>query len=430
MASLPKTFRDAVVVVRELGLRFLWIDSLCIIQDSKEDWEEQSAVMGDIYRGGYINIAAKAAANASVGCFVPRTPEPPPCQIPHRAKDGTPTGFMYVRSPVFKVEDIEKTPLDTRGWVLQERTLSPRIIHYGAQQLYWECISSTQRQDGKYHNDAVNFEEELGLVPIGNFKQTLGLYSPTDPAVFEEYRAALPGIMDDKDIERCLHMDQWYYTVMDYTRRNLTYQSDKLAAIAGVAKAFQEERKYSYLAGLWQEDLVRGMMWWICDEKSVPRSQVITHTLPSWAWARHSGEIAFLVSPDRETMSDVEDVTYEQSGKFGQVTAARVRLKGPMVKARYTAKTPEQGANLVREDGTGIGYARFDTSEAQLTEGDEVLCCVLSRYIEGWAFALVLQEENGQKDTYRRVGYVRDDDPDCHGCLLMPTPMFQEAIIV
>ncbi|KAF5004242.1 hypothetical protein FDECE_9271 [Fusarium decemcellulare] len=395
MASLPKTFREAVIIVRELGLQFLWIDSLCIIQDSAKDWEEQSALMGDIYRGGYINIAAKAAATSAVGCFIPRELEPEPCRVPF----GTPTEFMYVRSPWYKVENIENTPLDTRGWVLQERILSPRIIHYGAQQLYWECISSTQRQDGKYFNDFINFEEEVGLVPVGNFKQTLGLYSPTDPLLYEEYQGELSGVMDDSAIERCLHMDQWYHTVMDYTRRNLTYQSDKLAAVAGVAKAFKQERGYRYLAGLWEEDLVRGIMWWISDEKS---SQIITDELPSWSWARHSGEIAFLVSPGRETLAKVTDISYEQMGKFGQVTGAKLRLGGPMVKAKY--RHSEAKANLVREDGTAIGYARFDVPVSRPADGDELVCCVLSRYVEGWAFALVLHKSDGQTEAYKRIG--------------------------
>lgn len=437
MASLPNMFRDAVIIVRALGLRLLWIDSLCIIQDSREDWEVQSTVMGDIYKGGYINIAAKAAANGTVGCFIPRVPEPRPCRVPRLSRDGTPAGFMYFRSPAFRVEDIERTPLDTRGWVLQERTLSPRIVHYGAQQLYWECLSSTHRQDGKYYNEALNFQEEVGLVPLGNYKQTLGLYSPTDAEMLGQYRTALSRLMpDDKDIERCLHMDQWYYTVMDYTRRNLTYQSDKLAAIAGAAKAVRQQRGYIYLAGLWREDLVRGMMWWICGNElstasAAERSQIICNTLPSWTWARHSGEIAFFVSPDREAVSEVVDVSYKENGSFGQLSSARLRLHGPVVMAHYKASRSRRGANLVGADSRAVGCARFDRpKEVELVDGDRIICCVLLRSDTGTAFALVLQEEGGQPDTYRRVGYVRDDDPEFQGCLLTPMPAYQKTVIV
>ncbi|EFX01638.1 het domain containing protein [Grosmannia clavigera kw1407] len=437
IASLPKTFRDAVVIVRELGLRLLWIDSLCIVQDSREDWEVQSAVMGDIYRGGYINIAARAAANGSVGCFVPRVPEPQPCRIPRWSRDGTIAGFMYFRSPAFRIEDVERTPLDTRGWVLQERTLSPRIIHYGAQQLYWECLSSSHRQDGKYHDDAVNFQEEVGLVPLGNYKRTLGLYSPTDAEMLEEYRSALSRFMPDvKDVERCLHMDQWYYTVMDYTRWNLTFQSDKLAAIAGVAKTVQQQRGYTYLAGMWREDLVRGMMWWLCDielstASAIERSRIICDTLPSWTWARHSGEIDFIVSPEREAVSQVVSVSYEENGSFGQISSARLRLNGPVVMGHYNVSRSERGANLVGADGKAIGYARFDMPKAtKLIGGDQLLCCILLRGYTGEALGLVLQQEGRQRNTYRRIGYIRDDDPKFQGCLLNPMPAYQETVIV
>jgi hypothetical protein len=74
IAELPKTFQDAIEISRRLDIRFLWIDSLCIIQDSKEDWLKESVIMGDIYQHAYCNIAATAAPDGRTGCFLERNP--------------------------------------------------------------------------------------------------------------------------------------------------------------------------------------------------------------------------------------------------------------------------------------------------------------------------------------------------------------------
>jgi len=130
LTSLPKTFRDAVLISRRLGVRYLWIDSLCIIQDSKIDWEKESAIMGDVYGHSYLTIAARGAANAEIGCFIPRKKEFPTCCLEYR--NGSIKGHMYVRDPAFQTERIDQSPLDERGWVFQERILSPRNLYYGS----------------------------------------------------------------------------------------------------------------------------------------------------------------------------------------------------------------------------------------------------------------------------------------------------------
>jgi hypothetical protein len=98
-----------VVISRKLGIQYLWIDSLSIIQDSRTDWEKESAVMGDVYGRSYLTIAARGAANAEVGCFIPRKEEPPACCLEY--KNGSTKGRMYVRDPAFQLERIDQSPL-------------------------------------------------------------------------------------------------------------------------------------------------------------------------------------------------------------------------------------------------------------------------------------------------------------------------------
>lgn len=139
IASLPPTFSQAVEITRKLGVRYLWIDSLCILQDSSEDWEQESANIGNIYGGSFLTIAARAAKNPEGGCFFARQTPALSCRIQYYSSDSSVVGSMYFRDPDALVEKLSAAPLDSRGWVLQEKVLSPRVVSYGVQQVYWEC---------------------------------------------------------------------------------------------------------------------------------------------------------------------------------------------------------------------------------------------------------------------------------------------------
>jgi hypothetical protein len=146
MASLPNTFRDAVTITRALGIRYLWIDSLSIIQDAVNDWEMESAVMGQLHAHSYLTIAASASKDSSGGCFLPR-PRDPHTRIKCSLDDGS-TGHVFLRPKPKGFNDLEKSFLQTRAWVAQERLLSPRPIHYDADQIMWECQETRLTEDG------------------------------------------------------------------------------------------------------------------------------------------------------------------------------------------------------------------------------------------------------------------------------------------
>jgi hypothetical protein len=122
MSSLPQTFQDAIRVTRELGQRYIWIDSLCIIQDSKEDWFQESSRMGDIYSNSYCTISATGAEDGSMGLFLDHK-SPPASDM--EAK-------MWER-------EVDSAPLNQRAWVFQERFLSHRNLMFGRGCLFWEC---------------------------------------------------------------------------------------------------------------------------------------------------------------------------------------------------------------------------------------------------------------------------------------------------
>jgi hypothetical protein len=373
ISLLPQTFRDAVFISRKLGVRYLWIDSLCIIQDSKTDWEKESAVMGDVYGRSHLTIAARGAANAEIGCFIPRKEEPPACCLEYRNADGSIRGQMFVRDPAFEIERIDRSPLDERGWVLQERILSPRILYYGSQQLYWECTSATIRQDGKdrdVHND--------GLRP-GGFKEDWDPARVTKPKFTtpeDEQLSEMSGV----SAEALELMRHWYLIANHYTRRKLTFDSDRLPAIAGVAKEFHSKTGYAYVAGLWKEDLITGLLWYRSSAYSAHDAPTSSE-LPTWSWARFSGTISFWSYTGTallyvlDTDCELLDISYDSTANlhnYGEISNARIQIKGRVVHAilkQKERKEPEMGFKnnnmLYTKGGAIIGKPIFDMKDSQ-----------------------------------------------------------------
>ncbi len=138
LESMPKTFMDAVLFASSLGLSYLWIDSLCIIQDSDDDWKREASFMGEIYGNSYINIAASGALDASEGCLFEAHP------AKFQRTQITPAGSDRTQSydcfPDELYEQLFKhSPLVLRAWCFQERLLATRTLHFGKSQLFWEC---------------------------------------------------------------------------------------------------------------------------------------------------------------------------------------------------------------------------------------------------------------------------------------------------
>ena len=72
VVDLPQAFQDAVHLTRKLGIRYLWTESLCIIQDSPKDWLDQAGVMGEVYQGSYLNISPDTSLDPNGGLFTTR----------------------------------------------------------------------------------------------------------------------------------------------------------------------------------------------------------------------------------------------------------------------------------------------------------------------------------------------------------------------
>jgi hypothetical protein len=390
--ALPKTFIDAVIITRRLDLRYLWIDSLCILQDSAADWQRESASMEAIYRNGYVNISARAASNSTVGCFFERAPEPLACRIPWKCSDCPTQGSIYVRSPERKADSVREMPCDRRGWILQEQLLSPRVLYYGSDQLYWECCETSLRQDGRLDDDALY---RFGNFP--NLKVALGL-SAVAPSTYR--------------VDSRSH-SWWALLVEEYTRRSLTFASDKLPAISGVAKAYQNVTGKTYVVGVWQEELPSALAWFKRSREQVG----VSDQQPSWSWAKMSGKVSFASVWPRYleeaacTVVDIRVILNQNLNQFDNVACAEIDLRGHVLDVTYRdvpdAYTGFRGNSVFADDDHPLGQLNADMSDSKWPSTEGLVCILIDT--GATANGLLLVPDKTKKGVYQRVGLFRAD---------------------
>ncbi|OCK74277.1 HET-domain-containing protein [Lepidopterella palustris CBS 459.81] len=343
--ALSRTFQHAVTATRKLGFRFIWIDSLCILQDSKEDWDKESVQMCDIYRKAVFTIASGHAHGGAIGCFVERDGLLQlPFELPPRLNESvSPPGPLFTPVPRQQIVGIQEPPLYGRSWVLQEQILSPRMLIYEKDMVRWECLSM--------HGSESSPEGGLSRY-IGFMKSVRSGIQPDrkDFFVHPEY--------EEGDVSLYQHQD-WCYAVMDFTHRGMTQAKDRLIAIAGIAEAVQRRTKNAYLAGLWRDQLALGLLWNVPFEREYTATTTNAYTIhassrhedpiaPSWSWASVTVPVVFPV-PEIATIfidtackildAQVEGVASKQTGKVviqGHVRQLYVRsMYSPWIQEAY-----------------------------------------------------------------------------------------------
>lgn len=315
--KLPIVFLQAIQLARKLEIPYIWIDSLCIIQDSVEDWEAESERMCLYYKNGSINIAAGASENPDTPFAKHIDDKWCPVQVDVKVHglQETPSLISTRRLPDLIDSNRDLGTLFTRAWTFQESVFAPRTINFTSQGVVWSCSGPDALSD--HHLDPVT----VSALRAGS--QLLGLSESSVTAVGGGEKPSLRF---------------WRNLVREYSSRLLTFPSDKLPAISGAAAQFYERLHCPYLAGHWYDELPQSLAWCVMGSSDelgpLPREYVA----PSWSWASTTGPIdqvswGYNMDTTFSSAAKLLDVYCEVPGinPYGKVSSGFIDLRGKTV---------------------------------------------------------------------------------------------------
>ncbi|KAF2798055.1 HET-domain-containing protein [Melanomma pulvis-pyrius CBS 109.77] len=358
--DLSKNFQQGIEVARFLEIEYMWIDSLCIIQGDAKDWETEGALMHKVYRNSYCNIAAVDSKDSTGGLFRERKQH----QVLPASFEGDGNSPMFgnkiwraVREDLWE-QDLLKTPLYGRGWVFQERMLSPRALHFSKHQIFWDCaeISACETVPG-----GLPLPLDRRAAADRHWRGRLQEAGPN--------RWMLVSGANDDSIE-----EFWKVAVENYTSCDLTQQTDKTIAVWGVAKLVRDSLGEEYGAGLWERELAEQLAWRVADCTISERPKELQH-IPSWTWASIKGKI--LVGNSRPPKRSY--TTRDYSGKplsfklkgDARPIAHRERSEDIKVELAAMSKELQSAADKRKNSGLSNDPSRIDKSAETASRDQE-----------------------------------------------------------
>ncbi|KAH7383880.1 heterokaryon incompatibility protein-domain-containing protein [Pyrenochaeta sp. MPI-SDFR-AT-0127] len=421
--QLPRTIQDAVTVTRRVGLRYLWVDALCIMQDSNEDKARELPKMRLIYKCAAVTVVAAVAKSATEG-FLHHMQDQiayliKPVSIPYRVQDSSDAQTNVILSYPADYKR-SKDPINDRAWTFQELLLSTRAILFSYR--------------GVQTIDRIN-------IPSAD-----GMTSGKDPQLPSlPWSGQMFSLATNPENARQI----WLATRGEYSRRNLSFQGDKLLAIAAVAEELGQKYKSKYLAGMWERDLAMDIQWSCPRDQNIsegdfirrPRAEVCV--APSWSWASVDASVEDFVHVWEEEgekggegikdslgfeVISCEVELVDPDFEYGAVKSGILVVKGRLCSFIWRPhedddfhKAFESDGFLARAAETDIqdctelkyGEATIDALDPELQDDVEVVC-LATRLIENVpgrddVEGLMLLPVNEEK--YRRVGFFKINSP-------------------
>jgi hypothetical protein len=409
--TIPRTFREAIHITRRLEIPYLWIDSLCIVQDDLDDWAKEAAKMKETYSGSAVVISALDGKNCRHGCFVDSDPavfnaeelEARVNQLSVRTLGEE--AALLLRVYEGKINSLNaRHNLRTRGWTLQEELLAHREILCTQPEVRWRCQRAHQTEAG----------HEFAVV-----------------------KSLHPSTSLDK--VRWL----WCDWMSDYSHRSFTFQIDRLSALVGIMQYYGNRTGYTHILACWKETMIDDLLWLRGQELVDPLT--IIPSIPSWSWMTRATNVDFdfwgrLLDDDRteEDHTKVIEANTEWAGQplLSDLLSTKLVLEGPTQQMRLRVdpraqqynppylKVGDEEPEVSIEDGDPIPWRCAGQFDETAERDDEMFTCLLMRsnrvkvVNEKYADSavresfLILVQEPGEDDVYRRVGIAIIDSAD------------------
>ncbi|RDL39593.1 uncharacterized protein BP5553_03933 [Venustampulla echinocandica] len=408
---LPQTLRDAIAVTKSISVPYLWVDALCILQDSDNDKSHEMSMMEGVYRDSLVAIVAANSEGATHGFLQPRKTPLESFTLPFRVSESQ-FGTMSVRELEAMEYDESSEPINERAWTLQESLLAHRYLIYSSHTLQWRCNAG-----------------------VRNFGNSLHLVSYAEEDKYSHSFSTLNKPASDSEGE----LKRWIRLVNLYSKRSASLPHDKLNAISAVAREFSPSLGHQYFAGLWEFSILWQLTWvtscsW--DSETV-NTRPEVYRAPSWSWASIDGELFYgtsLLETDKdECLYRCDFIRCQVEPKsvdfpFGEVLAGSLTLRGVLRQAWFNPSNNnilwlgEDDEILRTAEALCLAKSRQGSSkEAQDNEwADEdtgvkayhdeagdwppilVFCLPISVHDETVSMGLLLA--TSEKEAFRRVG--------------------------
>jgi hypothetical protein len=416
LSAFPKTQSDALHIAKSLGFRYIWVDSLCILQNDKADWADQGAAMTEIYGRTALVISATSTKTSTQGI------------LQNLQNNGVGIGTwqhrgasnksleIFVGDPVEPL-DLEDKFLSTRGWVFQERLLSAATLHYTDEGMVWECA---QKISLGHHQSVIKYPWK------GNWRKLMRQASldPSDEAV----SAALG--MNKNEI--------WYEWINAYSQRDLYDNGDKFPAIAGLAKTFADVFRQEYVAGLWKDTFIEGLLWRRNNRTETLKRFRDKYVAPSWSWASVKGRLEYrsaklMDSPKKGPILKVLEynVAEKYPKTYGKIQEGGTILVEGVLQQITVDRQIHPGVRQrdYQECGVSKGFVNGENILCMLDEYDpsadrEYPCWCLrigshNRYGREADVFLLLKKRDESTNVFSRVGFA---EADAWFDVMSPTP--------
>ena len=302
MTDLSNTFKDAVQATRRLGFRYVWIDSLCIIQGDEADWNAQASKMALVYCEATLTIAAADSKEGTGGLFFER--DHPRClDIPQTEMfvcfGGKGPHTMRLSLLIAKTDRAPEAqhPLFYRKWCLQERMISRRVLYYARPELVWECRMEVQCECNRWY-DPPGPTDKVDFVRLTSPPTAQGLYAqPHDQAmapIRHVFNAALSVPAIKKKHDKNSLMALWSELDEESSVRAVTHGADVLPTMSAMAQNFVDKGLGKYRAGIWSQDMVDQLLWKVEMRPKPTRYDPLS--APTWSWACMSGKVRMVLA--------------------------------------------------------------------------------------------------------------------------------------
>lgn len=393
-SKLPQIFNDVFQVAVGMGINYVWIDSLCIVQDDPEDWNREAALMVQIYQYAEFTVAAALPSTKPyLGLFRHGDASDVPSVTLPEVRGPEENEDVVLMKP--QKEAHGESPLWSRGWCFQEREISRRVIHYTETQVLWECRTS-QASEGFPYGDRILWGQRM---------------------------------LDD-ELNNELVLTAWHRAVQDYSARDLTKFTDKFPALSGLAAVIRDYKPANcrYLAGLWEDNFLSDLQWVSRsrDGESITHTRYPEYIAPTWSWASVAGPIVYSPKPyprhstnnyatDPKHVLKVLDICVQTStdDPFGAVQHAVLTCTAGLVPALLGGKNGHDPDYYLKTlYGVQMGRVFFDVDPKRYdgAEVEMVFCIHLGgpRLRDYHGPGLAVLPSGNKENEYRRVGLILD----------------------